>query len=217
MQRPSGIRGTGGIRLTGYDCATSVPGLYAAGDAATREPICGGFTGGGSHNAAWAMSSGTWAGQSAARHARALGARAATRAVRGAGGAGLRPTGGDRAGHREIIEAVQAEVLPYEKNYLRHGDRLAPALAALDETWKRARQGLRAGGPDAARARSAAAMAAHARWMYASALARTESRGMHKRADHPGSDPAQHHRLISGGLDEIWVLPETRWPLAVAS
>ena len=28
------------------------------GDAATRELICGGFTGGGSHNAAWAMSSG---------------------------------------------------------------------------------------------------------------------------------------------------------------
>ena len=48
-------------------CATSVPGLYAAGDAATRELICGGFTGGGSHNAAWAMSSGSWAGAGAAR------------------------------------------------------------------------------------------------------------------------------------------------------
>ncbi|WP_175239514.1 FAD-dependent oxidoreductase, partial [Achromobacter deleyi] len=56
------VRGTGGLRLTGADCATSVPGLYAAGDAATREPICGGFTGGGSHNAAWAISSGSWAG-----------------------------------------------------------------------------------------------------------------------------------------------------------
>jgi len=39
-------------------CATSVEGLYAAGDAATRELFCGGFTGGGSHNAAWTMSSG---------------------------------------------------------------------------------------------------------------------------------------------------------------
>ncbi|GAA2268249.1 FAD-binding protein [Nonomuraea roseoviolacea subsp. roseoviolacea] len=211
------VRGTGGIRLTGYDCATSVPGLYAAGDAATREPICGGFTGGGSHNAAWAMSSGTWAGQAAARHARTLGPRAARRAVTGAGGAGLRPTGAGRAGHREIVEAVQAEVLPYEKNYLRHGDRLAPALASLDETWTRARQALRADGPDVVRARSAAAMAAHARWMYASALARTESRGMHKREDYPGSDPAQHHRLSCGGLDEVWVAPETGRPLAVAS
>jgi succinate dehydrogenase/fumarate reductase flavoprotein subunit len=49
------IRGTGGLRLASEDCATTVPGLYAAGDAATRELICGGFTGGGSHNSAWAL------------------------------------------------------------------------------------------------------------------------------------------------------------------
>ena len=52
------VRGTGGLRIVDDSCATTVPGLYAAGDAATRELICGGFTGGGSHNAAWAMSSG---------------------------------------------------------------------------------------------------------------------------------------------------------------
>jgi len=46
------VRGTGGLRLMDETCATSVPGLYAAGDAATRELVCGGFTGGGSHNAA---------------------------------------------------------------------------------------------------------------------------------------------------------------------
>lgn len=39
------VRGTGGIRLADELCATDVPGLYAAGDAATRELICGGFTG----------------------------------------------------------------------------------------------------------------------------------------------------------------------------
>src|SRR3954469_6231492 len=44
------VRGTGGIRIANDECASSVPGLYAAGDAATRELICGGFTGGGSHN-----------------------------------------------------------------------------------------------------------------------------------------------------------------------
>ncbi|MBF4192403.1 FAD-dependent oxidoreductase, partial [Mycolicibacterium phlei] len=42
------VRGTGGIRIVGDDCSTTVAGLYAAGDAATRELICGGFTGGGS-------------------------------------------------------------------------------------------------------------------------------------------------------------------------
>ncbi|WP_414505320.1 hypothetical protein [Streptomyces sp. NEAU-L66] len=72
------VRGTGGIRLTGDD-STTVPGLYAAGDAATRELICGGFTGGGSHNAAWAISSGTWAGQGAARYALSFGRHGATR------------------------------------------------------------------------------------------------------------------------------------------
>ncbi|MBG0822657.1 FAD-binding protein [Planomonospora sp. ID91781] len=202
------VRGTGGIRLAGPDCSTSVPGLYAAGDAATREPICGGFTGGGSHNAAWAMSSGTWAGVAAARHARAAGARPAGRELRGTGGAGLRPLSGGRQPYREVIEAVQREVLPYDKNYLRHGERLAPALAALDQVWEQARRSLHADGADVARARSAAAMAAHARWMYASALARTESRGMHKREDFPHADPGQHHRIVSGGLDEVWTAPE---------
>ena len=41
------VRGTGGIRIVDDECATTVPGLFAAGDAATRELICGGFTGGG--------------------------------------------------------------------------------------------------------------------------------------------------------------------------
>jgi succinate dehydrogenase/fumarate reductase flavoprotein subunit len=212
------VRGTGGIRIIGDDCATSVPGLYAAGDAATRELICGGFTGGGSHNSAWAMSSGTWAGRAAARHARGLGSRAAGRTVAGAGGAGLRPTGtpgGVTAD--EVIAAVQGEVLPYDKNLLRHGDRLAPALGVLDATWAELRRGLRAEGGDVVRARSAAAMAAHARWMYNAALARTETRGMHKRSDFPEQDPAQHHRLLAGGLDKVWIAPETTATVAVAS
>ncbi|WP_236796092.1 FAD-binding protein [Amycolatopsis sp. GM8] len=203
------VRGTGGIRLTGSDCATGVPGLYAAGDAATRELICGGFTGGGSHNAAWAMSSGTWAGRAAALHARRF--RGTTRRLRPAGTTGLRPSGspGAPGEHREIVRAVQDEVLPYDKNFLRDGSRLAPALAALDTTWARARESLHGTGRDAVRAREAAAMTAHARWMYSAALARTETRGMHKRADFSRQDPFQHHRLLTGGLDNVWVTPES--------
>ena len=48
-------------------------------------------------------------------------------------------------------------------------------------------------------------MLATSRWMYRSALARTETRGMHKREDHPALDPAQRHCLVSGGLDEVHV------------
>jgi succinate dehydrogenase/fumarate reductase flavoprotein subunit len=213
------VRGTGGIRIVGDDCSTSVPGLYAAGDAATRELICGGFTGGGSHNAAWAMSSGTWAGAAAARHAVALGPAARRREVLPIGQAGLRPTGTPGAADEfhAVVDAVQAQVLPYDKNYLRHGDGLRPALAELDSTWAALRSSLHGTGPDTFRARQAAAMVAHGRWMYNAALARTETRGMHKRSDFPSQDPAQHRRLLTGGLDEVWVAPEHGVAADVAS
>lgn len=51
-------------------------------------------------------------------------------------------------------------------------------------------------------------MTATARWMYASALERTETRGMHKHMDHPALDPAQQRRLVCGGLERVWVRPE---------
>ncbi|MBE1462896.1 FAD-binding protein [Kibdelosporangium phytohabitans] len=199
------VRGTGGIRIVDEYCATTVPGLYAAGDAATREPICGGFTGGGSHNAAWAISSGGWAGLGAAAFARTVGS--AHREVVHAGGAALRPTGTGSVDADEVIRAVQAEVLPYDKNYLRHGDRLRTSLDVLHSVWEGLRVSVHATGAQAPRARQAAAMVAHARWMYTSALARSETRGMAKRLDFPDQDPAQHHRITSGGLDEVWARP----------
>jgi succinate dehydrogenase/fumarate reductase flavoprotein subunit len=232
------VRGTGGIRLTGPGCATAVPGLYAAGDVATREMVCGGFTGGGSHNAAWALSSGCWAGAAAADFASDLGPLAHHRAAVAVGGAGLRPTdqpsgtatrgttaGGTTAGAvaggavagavsaRDVVAAVQAEVMPYGRNYFRSGDRLADSLDRLDDAWQATRAHLGGGLPaglDAraqARSREAAAMLATARWMYRSAAARTETRGMHKREDFPAGDAGQHHRLTTGGLDQVWVRP----------
>jgi succinate dehydrogenase/fumarate reductase flavoprotein subunit len=118
----------------------------------------------------------------------------------------LRPTGSGRIGADEVLAAARAELLPVEKNYLRHGDRVRPALAALDAVWAEAAAGLRATGAERVRARQAAAITAVGRLMYRSALARTESRGMSKRADHPGLDPAQHHHILSGGLDEVWTV-----------
>ena len=220
------VRGTGGVRVVDGRCATSVPGLFAAGDAATRQEICGAFTGGGSHNAAWAISSGVWAGVGAAEHARKTGALARSRPARGAGSAGLRPTGtpGRADDHREVVATVQGEVMPYDKNYFRTGPGLLASLDVLDDTWARARASLRGDGPGAYKAREAAAMVATARWMYRSALARTETRGMHRRDDFPTLDPAQQHRILTGGLDEVWTsveeldwaAPEAR-PLAGAA
>lgn len=203
------IRGTGGVRLAGHDCATDVPGLYAAGDTATRELISGAYTGGGAHNAAWAASSGSWAGQGAAAFASQRG-RPSTR-LRAAGEVGAVTDRGTGVRPGDVVAAVQREVLVYDKNYLRHADRLTPALAELDAVWSAAKDGIDATGEDVFRAREAAAMTAHGRWMYHAALRRTESRGLHKRFDHPDRDPAQQRRLITGGLDTVWTRPEPEW------
>jgi succinate dehydrogenase/fumarate reductase flavoprotein subunit len=199
------VRGTGGLRIADESCATSVAGLYAAGDAATRELICGGFTGGGSHNAAWAMSSGVWAGTGAADYAQQLGAGANNRALRHAGGAALEERATRAFDPDAVTRAVQDEVFPYEKNYFRSGDVLRASVARLDRLWAEIRSADAASAQDVVQAREAAAMLATSRWMYRSALARTETRGMAKREDYPQQDSLQRHNLTSGGLDEVWV------------
>jgi succinate dehydrogenase/fumarate reductase flavoprotein subunit len=112
------------------------------------------------------------------------------------GGLGVNP---------EALPEVRRLSTAYDINYLRHADRLVPALADLDTLWRTAQGG------SGLRERETAAMLAHGRWMYHAALRRTESRGMHRRFDHPDLDPAQQHRLVTGGLDEVWTQPESRW------
>ncbi|MBD2516201.1 FAD-binding protein [Nostoc sp. FACHB-973] len=201
------VRGTGGIRIVDESCATSVRGLYAAGDAATRELICGGFTGGGSHNAAWAISSGYWSGQSAAEYIRSLKEQKAQGRVQGLGEVGLKSQS-DRH-HKfatdEVIHAVQAEVFPYEKNLFRTEQGLTESLGRLNHLWQEIRSSQVTSNQELIRAREAAAMVATARWMYSSAIERKETRGMHKHLDYPEQDPNQQHYLISGGLDQVWV------------
>jgi succinate dehydrogenase/fumarate reductase flavoprotein subunit len=210
------VRGTGGIRIVDTNCATTVPGLYAAGDAATRELICGGFTGGGSHNAAWALSSGTWAGEGAAKHAIGLGAHASTREVRPIGRAGVRASVATSATFSSdaVIRGVQDEVLPTDKNLFRSESGLRSSLVKLQTLWNEVQR--EPSGRDvqaAQRSREAAALTATARWAYTSGLQRTESRGMHRRVDHPSLDPRQREYLITGGLDKIWVRRESAPPL----
>jgi succinate dehydrogenase/fumarate reductase flavoprotein subunit len=200
------VRGTGGLRIVDATCATTVPGLYAAGDAATRELICGGFTGGGSHNAAWAMSSGFWAGIGAAEFARQAATSAAHhREYKRAGNAALGSNGAIEFDPAETTRAVQAEVFPFPKNYFRSASGLTESLASLDELWRTVRTSAPSSFSNVVKAREAAAMVATARWMYRSALSRTETRGMHKREDFAEQDPGQRHYLTTGGLNEVWV------------
>jgi hypothetical protein len=39
---------------------------------------------------------------------------------------------------------------------------------------------------------------------------------MHTRTDHPGTDPAQTHRLLVGGLEDIWVAADPEAPVTGA-
>jgi succinate dehydrogenase/fumarate reductase flavoprotein subunit len=197
------VRGTGGLRIVDDTCATTVPGLYAAGDAATRELICGGFTGGGSHNAAWAISSGTFAGQGAADYAHHAGDSRGRR-LSSAGTIALRNRRGRPFNPSELANRVQSEVFPYDINYFREAGRLEASLRRLDALWAGVAQADAAAFDDLFRARESASMLATARWMYRSGLARKESRGMHRRDDYPDQDERQRHYITSGGLDEVW-------------
>ena len=65
--------------------------FFTAGDTASRELITGGISGGGSHNGAWAISSGSWAGAAAARFSATRGGSWSRAVLEPAGGAGVRP------------------------------------------------------------------------------------------------------------------------------
>jgi succinate dehydrogenase/fumarate reductase flavoprotein subunit len=202
------VRGVGGIKLTGDDCSTGIPGLYAAGDAASRERITGAITGGGGPNSSWAIASGNWAGRAAASFAARETWRIADRRVTGLGRAGLRPALSARpdVGAGDILETVREEFLPLERNFFRQGARLRQSLDRLDRTWAELRDHLPGEGLDAVKSREAAALTATSRWAYASALARAESRGMQRRLDIPAADAEFVCSFEVSGLDRIDVM-----------
>ncbi|MGE5270183.1 MAG: FAD-binding protein [Thiohalocapsa sp.] len=206
------VRGVGGIRLEGEDCSTGVPGLYAAGDAASRERLTGAISGGGGPNSSWAIASGNWAGHAAAEHARGLGRRNGGRTARPLGGAGLRPTGDIRSdiAAADILGVVRREMLPLDRNFFRDGAVLARSLERLDAAWSQLARHLRGEGVAAVKAREAAALTATGRWAYRSAEARAESRGMQRRRDRPDADPVFECLFESSGLDAVRV---TRRPV----
>jgi succinate dehydrogenase/fumarate reductase flavoprotein subunit len=196
------IRGTGGVRVVSDDCATGVPGLFVAGDVATRELVAGAISGGGAQNSAWALSSGHWAGRGAVNFARSRDRDSAR--LTPIGQAGLRPLGTNRASDTHaMVQAVRDEMHPFDKNLFRTGEKLLRSRERLDSVWNEIRHF--AGGPrsNPLPAREAAALVATARWSLAAALTRDESRGLHQREDRPGTDPRFGQRIVVSGLDTI--------------
>ncbi len=212
------VRGVGGIKLMADDCSTGIPGLYAAGDAASRERLTGAITGGGGPNSSWAIASGNWAGLAAAQFAaREVGA-IGDRKVTAIGGAGLRPAVAARqdANAADVLQTVRDEFLPLERNFFRREATLRQSLERLDRTWCEVRDHLPGEGIDAVKSREAASLTATSRWAYASALARAESRGMQRRLDLPAADPAFMCRFETSGLDHIQVTRSDVMDTAVA-
>ena len=187
------VRGVGGIRLANDDCSTDVPGLYAAGDAASRERLTGAISGGGGPNSSWAIASGNWAGSAAADFAARQGRATGGDDLTPLGRAGLRPTAETRTGPStdDLIGAVREEMLPLDRNFFRSGPALRASLGRLDANWDHLSRHLCGEGLGTVQAREAAALTACSRWAYASALERHESRGMHS----PPRRAGQHGRV----------------------
>ena len=190
------IRGVGGLVVETDDCETSTPGLFAAGDAASRELVTGAISGGGAVNSAWALSSGIWSGQAAARRAK----QRASGPIERTGQAGLRPQQAAKALDTAAFAAtVRAQAAGFSTTFFRDDASLGRALQVLDGQWDEIRNGL-AGGY---RAREAAALTATARLCLTAARHRRESRGIPAREDFPALAPHLAKRQILRGVDHI--------------
>jgi L-aspartate oxidase len=165
----------GGI-ATDIDGRTSLPGLWACGEAAAT----------GLHGANRLASNSLVEGLVfGARVGRALGGTAAGSATRVLGAVPARIAAGrgdDRAAMRRLREAMSDGL-----GVVRDVRGMERALDVFDELALRAPSELVA---DAAYLASAVAR---------SALARKESRGAHQRSDHPAADAAFAHRTIVAG------------------
>lgn len=210
------IRGNGGLRIIDEDCSTTVRGLYAAGDAATRELATGAISGGGAVNSAWALTSGQISGTAAARRALSFRRRPA-RGTRAVGTVGIHPTSSDRAIDQKAIEAdVDHHMNGYRHSLWRNEEQLTASLALLDDHWRTLSHHGRAEGLALVGLRETAAMTATARWCTAAALARRESRGIQVRVDAPGTKPGLASRLLCGGLHQVWTRPEKQLQMEAA-
>lgn len=191
------IRGVGGIRVTDKSAGCGVPGLYVAGDVASREPVTGAISGGGAVNAAWALSSGCIAAESAVAYAR--------RKKYSPKAPVMLPDPESISGDSKAVEhAVQREMLAPSKQYFRTASSLKQSSQILDNAWQALSNGRKHASTGRARIRhqELKALTAVARWCTTSALARTESRGMHYRRDSESVSTPTH--TLSGGLTTPW-------------
>jgi L-aspartate oxidase len=103
---------------------------------------------------------------------------------------------------------------PFEKNLFRTAARLNVSRNVLESLWTE----LADHAPTGVLAwREAGALVAAARWSVATAERRNESRGMHRREDFPEPKAQLAIRLLTGGLDRVWVAADAESPSARSS
>jgi succinate dehydrogenase/fumarate reductase flavoprotein subunit len=201
------VRGVGGIAVD-HNCAASAPGLFAAGDAASREFVVGAVSGGGGPNSTWAIASGIWAGEAASDYAARNGPRGRARPRMSADRANPQAKGGlDADACSAAIETIQSEMFPLDRNFTRDEMTMRASLSRLDgasRAFGTAKISSK-NGNNPHRVRETAAMMASARWIYSSALQRRETRGIHRRRDYPGRESESPSRLRIQGVEQILV------------
>ncbi len=206
------VRGTGGLKIDDRT-TTTIPGLFAAGDAASRLGMSGASSGGGGPNSSWAMATGSWAGEDAAKFVQLLGTKWRDREVRSAN-AQLSERANQATGDVDaVLNDVKRQVLPLDGGFFRNHDRLVAISDRLatfwqDESWRLQRT---------TKVREVEALIATARWATHSALLRKESRGLQRRTDFPETNPAMAKPIDSGGVDNIWASFQTEDRVSAAS
>jgi len=189
-----------GIRFVDHSCASTLEGLYAAGDAAAEGLVIGGIAGPGAINLSWAIMTGYRAGEGAARFAE-------TKTLREASGSHVRDLeertfrfsnkegGGTRP--QEAYDLLQGTVIGWDRSIVRHEVRLEAGLDELERLRLEVMPGLKADDPhQLMRAHEVAATLVTTEMVLRSALLRTESRAAHYREDYPETDHARWLKWI---------------------
>jgi succinate dehydrogenase/fumarate reductase flavoprotein subunit len=188
----AGISGqqTSGIWLTNTKCATSLPGLYAAGDCGGTRACGAAHTGPG-----WGLAGAAVTGKRAGTGAAEYALQAEKPAVGEADIARLKKViyaPAERRGGfspRWVTQLLQNTMMPYFILFIRHGERLRAALTMVEFFRDHLVPRLRAGDAHELRlAHETKNMVLNAEMILRASLFRTESRGMHYREDYPRRD-----------------------------
>ncbi len=193
------VSGSAGVYISDTSMASSVPGLYVAGDAAARGYVVGASSGITFLNLAWANGSGYAAGVGAGLFSQ---------------DAGLEEIPDSRKAHAfaEVLRPMerqdgllpdtvyghlQAQAMPPDLNMFREEERMRQTLAHVRSLEQAAAPRLFA--PDfheLVKCFEVESTALTTALMYEAALLRTESRGWHYREDYPQRDDSEWLRWI---------------------